>query len=155
MEAFRQWAVSLIIAGIAGTVISLLSPRGTMEKTLRAVIGIFIVSAVVSPLESIVSKDGFLPAFAFENVTVSCDNELGEYMLDTCKTTVGKVVAETAEAYGIENIGVETDMYVDDNKCIIIRDICITIPLNGFGKSHEIEAELEKKLGIPVTVNSE
>ncbi len=154
MDAFRQWAVSLVIAGFAGTVISLLSPRGTMEKTLRAVIGIFVVSAVVSPLSEITEKD-FLPAFVYENITVTPDNELKEHMLEVCRNTVGKVIAETAEEYGIKNFDVDTDLYIDENNCIIIQNICITIPSDGIGKQQEFSAELEGKLGVPVTVNSE
>lgn len=155
MEVFRQWAVSLIIAGISGTVISLLSPRGSMEKTLRAVIGIFIVSAVVSPLSELAEKDSIFPAFANENIRVSTDDRLGEYILEMCEDTVGRVISETAEEHGIKKFGVDADMHTDEYNCIIIHRICITIPSSEAAKRHELSAELEKKLGVPVTVNSE
>ena len=65
-DAFKQWAVSLIICALGGALISLLSPRGSMEKTLRAVIGIFVVSAICTPLLKLKKSDVFLPAFVAE-----------------------------------------------------------------------------------------
>ena len=154
MDAFRQWAVSLITAGFAGTVISLLSPRGTMEKTLRAVIGIFIVATVISPIAKLSDAD-ILPAFAFEKETVAIENDLGEYMLEVCKNTVGKVISEAAKKHGVEEFGIDADMYIDENGCIIIQKIRITIQSESAEKRQSFSAELEEKLGIPVAVNSE
>ena len=155
MDAFKEWALSLIIAGMAGTLISLLSPRGTMEKTLRAVIGVFIVSAVVSPLSQILKEKSFLPTFAFENVISQADNSISEHMLDVCKSTVGTVISETADECGIDGYSVDADLDIGENNCIIIREICITIQNDDALKSSDFSAELEKKLGFPVTVNSE
>ncbi|MBR2869568.1 MAG: stage III sporulation protein AF [Clostridia bacterium] len=152
MNILRQWAVSLIISGMAGAVISLLSPRGTMEKTLRAVIGIFMVSAVCSPLTDILKEDVLLSLPATEHVTVEADNSLNEYMLDSLNNTVEGTVKSAAATLGIADCEIGTDAYIDEYSCIIIRNIHITIP-SEFSESADDFAEiLEKKLGVTVGV---
>ena len=155
METFKEWAICLVVAGFAGTLVSLLSPSGTMEKTLRAVIGIFLVSSVVSPLARLAKEEKLIPAFVSETVTESADGELFSQMLEAYENTVRAVALETAKEHGIKSLGVDTDMYIDENDCIIIRKICINIPKENIGNSQLFSAELEEKLGVSVTVSSE
>ncbi len=151
METLRQWAVSLIISGIAGAVISLISPRGTMEKTLRTVIGIFMVSAVCSPLTGILEEDGIsLPAS--EQITAKADSGLEDYIYDTFDDTLEETVETAAETLGIEGFDVIKDVYIDEYNCIIIRDIHITIPSECSDRAEEFAVILEKNLGFSVSV---
>ncbi len=152
MEALRQWAICLIISGMAGTLISLLSPRGTMEKTLRAVIGVFIVAAVCSPLSQLKNSDDILPAFAFGETDYADAGELGEQMLEACRNTVGETVRAAAAETGIGDYTVETDAYIDENCCIIIQEIRVVIPPENADLQNGFSAALQERLGVPVTV---
>lgn len=154
MEALKQWAVCLMISGIAGSLISFISPRGTMEKTLRAVIGIFVVSAVCSPIAEITQNGNFVPAFLNESVAEISDNGLEEHMLEACRNAVGNIISQEASEYGISDYSVDAEMYMDDGRCIIIQSVCITIPKESSVSLQEFSSVLEKRLGIPVTVNS-
>ena len=120
MDFLRQWAIGLIICGIGATVISLLSPRGTMEKTLRAVIGIFIVSAVCMPLQKLKNADEVLPAFSFDGEAYFNQN-LEKQMLEACRETVGKVIDKTAKDMNIAEYDVDADIQMDANCCIVIN----------------------------------
>ena len=62
MDAVRQWAICLIAAAAAGTFAAAVIPGGSMEKTVKAVAGIFVVVAVCSPLAELRSHG--LPTFA-------------------------------------------------------------------------------------------
>lgn len=152
MEALKQWAICLIISGMAGTLISLLSPRGTMEKTLRAVIGVFIVAAVCSPLVKLKNADDILPVFAFENTDSADADKLAEQMLEACRNTVGETVRAAAAETGIEDYSVETDAYIDEDYCIIIQRIRIIIPSENADLQNGFSAVLQEQLGVPVTV---
>ena len=151
MDFLRQWAISLIICGIGATLISLLSPRGTMEKTLRAVIGIFVVSAVCLPLAKLKNADEILPAFVFEN-DANYSRNLEDQMLDACKDTVGKVIEETAKEMKITEYDVDADMQINENYCIIIQHIHVKVYACNSVVSAEFEGLLQNKLGVPVSV---
>ena len=51
LEVLRQWALSLIIASAAGTFAMVLSPRGSMDKTVRVVVGIFVVRGACAAVQ--------------------------------------------------------------------------------------------------------
>ena len=151
MDFLRQWAIGLIICGIGATVISLISPRGTMEKTLRAVIGIFIVSAVCMPLQKLKKADEVLPAFSFDGEAYFNQN-LEKQMLEACRETVGKVIDKTAKDMNIAEYDVDADIQMDANCCIIIQHIHIKTYTCDSGTAAELEAVLQNKLGVSVAV---
>ena len=155
MEALKQWAVCLIICGIGGSVISLLSPRGSMEKTLRAVIGIFVVSAVCMPLANLKKGEKILPAFLFEESAFAFSESLEEQMLGVCQNTVGVVVKETAEEMHITDYTVKVDADVDELYCIIMHDIHIVIPDKNADSAAGFAAVLQERIGVPVSVECE
>ena len=151
MEAFRHWAMSLIICGIGATVISLLSPRGTMEKTLRAVIGIFVVSAVCMPLAKLKNAEDILPAFSFEGEAYYYES-ISEQMVEACKNTVAEVIADSAKELGIADYDVDADIQINEEYCIIIQDIHIRVYDCDDVGAAEFEAVLCDKLGVSVAV---
>lgn len=152
-DTLKQWAVSLIICAIGGTVISLLSPRGSMEKTLRAVIGIFVVSAICTPLLKFGKTELRLPAFAADaaEICVEADNLL-EQTEKACKETVGRVVSDVMASAKIDGYEVETNVDIDENYCIIIQSIYVTLDSENSGSAAGIKAELQKRLGVPVEI---
>lgn len=132
--------------------ISLLSPRGSMEKTLRAVIGIFVVSAICTPLVNLKKADSFLPAFMAEASPVIDTENLQEQMENACKNTVGKVVDEAMTSAGIDNYDVSVNVYTDNEYCINIQEIQITIAAENSSSVERIQAVLQEKLCVPVNV---
>lgn len=151
-DAFKQWAVSLIICALGGTLISLLSPRGSMEKTLRAVIGIFVVSSICTPLLKLKKTDVLLPAFVAEAVADTDTADLEAQMENACKNTIGKTVDAVMNSVGIKNYEIETAVDMDENYCIIIQDIEIKIHSKYNGSVEGIETTVQEKLGVPVKV---
>ena len=133
--------------------ISLLSPRGSMEKTLRAVIGIFVVSAICTPLLKFSKTELSLPAFIADaaEISVTADGLL-EQTEKACKETVGRVVADVMGSAKIDDYEVETNVDIDENYCIIIHSIQITFSSENSDSVTEIKAELQKRLGVPVEI---
>lgn len=151
-DAFKQWAVSLIICALGGALISLLSPRGSMEKTLRAVIGIFVVSAICTPLLKLKKSDVFLPAFVAEAAPEIDTDKLDSQIKNACKNTIGKAIDDIMNTIGIKNYEVETVVDMDEGGCIIIQRIQIKIHSINNISAAEIEALVQKKLGVPAKV---
>jgi len=52
MEVLRNWALTIAIAALAGGIVRLLTPKGSVEKAVRTVVAVFLLSAFLSPLFS-------------------------------------------------------------------------------------------------------
>lgn len=155
MDAFRQWTLCIIFAAAAGTFACAVSARGSTDKTLRAVVGIFIVSAICSPLSEIDIKEITLPAFADSCNIEGESGELDEYILSACKSAVESEIMLSASECGIEVESVLIDAEVDEDECIIIHDIQIKIQNGATDYRSDFSRSVEEKLGVPVTLTAD
>lgn len=156
MDALRQWALCLIIAAAAGTFVISVSPRGSMDKTVRAVVGIFVVAAICSPLADLIKSDFTVEAMAdYEYEADDGAEDLQEYMLSVCREAAEEKIISAAEESGVsvEEIFINAD--IDADNCIIIHGITVTVSAETSDKSAGFSAILEETLGVPVTVTTE
>lgn len=152
MNELRQWALCLIISAAAVTLVSVISPRGSTEKTVRAVTGIFVVSAIFTPLTDITFD--YTAVSAVQEYDDSSD-ELNRYILETCRAAAEQAVLEAADGAGtaVESISVNADVNTDG--CIIIHDITVTVAAENADISGELSQIFGSALGVPVEVNAE
>ncbi len=52
MDFIKNWVLIIVSAAVVGSVALLLCPSGNMEKTVKTVISIFMLSAIVMPFAS-------------------------------------------------------------------------------------------------------
>lgn len=155
MDVLRQWAVCLIIAAAAGTFAMAISPRGSMDKTVRAVVGIFVVAAICSPLTELKNFDFSVEAMADYEYESANTEELYEQMIAACRNAVEAQVKNHASGIGAEVITVEAEISVDDTGCIIIHKITVEIADLSEKFKADLKEKLQSELGVPVTVNAE
>ena len=158
MDFLKEWAFCLIIAGVAGTVATVIMPKGSTEKTLRAVIGIFVIAVICSPLKDIAESDFITDAFAAYGAVSYDDSyveELNEKLADVCKETVEGEINKIAKEYGAKAVSVETEVSVDSDFCIIIHKINVIISKNDFSDTAFLAEKFSEKLLVPVDVNAE
>lgn len=154
LEVLRQWALSLIIASAAGTFAMVLSPRGSMDKTVRAVVGIFVVAVICSPLAQMKDINFSVQAFAEYELETENVEALRKQLVSACRNAVENQITDTALELGIEVESVEAEMNIDAENCIIIHKITVNITAENEEKAKEFSEILQKKLGVPVQVNS-
>ncbi len=154
MDAFRQWAVCLIIAAAAGTFAMAVSPRGSMDKTIRAVVGIFVIAAVCSPLAEMKNAEFSVAAISDSENCYGNSNTsaLRKQFTDMCSDAVASSVKETAAGLGITVGSVEAEISVDSDNCIIIHNVLVKVTGCSDEKSEELLKNLQDELGVPVTV---
>ena len=156
MDAFKQWALSLIVASAAGTFVMVISPGGSMDKTVRAVVGVFVVAAICSPLAGFASSD--LSAEAMMNYEYDerdNSNKLQEYVFDVCRYEAEKQIVSVADKMGVRVKEICIDADIDTNECIIIHSVTVIIDEESVEKSSELSAAFEADLKVPVAVNAE
>lgn len=153
MNELKQWALCLIIGGLAGTFAMTVVPNGAASKTLRTVTGIFVVLVVCTPMVNLKNGDSFLPAFNEQSYISDSDEEenLKEYVISACRDSVKKEIEKAAQSLGASVSSAAIDMYIDDEYCIIIQEISIE---TDFAQSEELSSVLGEKLGVPVRIIS-
>lgn len=155
MDAFRQWVLCVIIAAAAGTFACIVSPKGSLDKTVRAVVGIFVVASICAPLMQLKKIDSADYELASYNYDSDITDELTEYTLSACRSAVENEVLTLADRFGISIKDIFIDAYVDKDECIIIQDIQVEIYSSCESETESFSAELKNNLGLSVTVNAE
>ncbi len=158
MDFIKNTVLCLIAAASVGTVAMVLVPRGAMDKTLRAVIGIFVVAVVCSPLSELQNGNLTVNAFAdFEesNFNKSYSEDMNSALINTFRTALDYSLNEIAAELKIEIASVDTDISVDDEQCIIIHEITITVTGSELYNMEELSRIISEKLGLPVDVSEE
>lgn len=158
MDFLKDTALCLITAAAVGTVAMVLVPRGAMDKTLRAVIGIFVVAVVCSPLSELQNGNLTVNAFAdFEesNFNKSYSEDMNSALINTFRTALDYSLNEIAAELKIEIASVDTDVSIDNEQCIIIHEITITVTGSELYNMEELSRIISEKLGLPVDVSEE
>lgn len=158
MDILKDWALCLIAVAAAGTLATVVVPRGSMDKTVRAVVGIFVVAVICSPLAELDGQNLFTDAFG-EYEDVFSDNsytqEMQDYMIDLMKETVNSEIKKTADELGAEIKSVVSDISVDGENCINIHKIDVIINKTDFLDKEELSDKISERLGVPVSVTAE
>lgn len=121
-----------------------------MEKTVRAVVGIFVVSVICAPLAKFDKSDFSVEAFADYDYEHGNVQELHECMVSACKTAIENDIREAAEDFGVHLESVQMQVSVDDENCIIIHKIAIKTSGISEKNNEDLSEMLEKRLGVPV-----
>jgi len=50
MQTIRTWALTIALAALAGGIVWLLAPKGSVQKAVRTVVAVFLLCAFLSPL---------------------------------------------------------------------------------------------------------
>ena len=152
MDALKDWAICLIIGAAAATLVVSVSPRGSVDKTVRAVVGIFVVAAICTPLAKLLKTDFSAENFGVYDFSVSEAENMKGYVLDIYKNEIQKRVISAAEDYGvtIEKIFISAD--IDAEGCIIIHKISIETDEPELAESSDFLRFVSQKTGFDVTV---
>lgn len=154
MDSLKQWALCLIVGAMAGTLVVALSPRGSMDKTVRAVIGIFVVAIISAPFAHMLKSSSTADVFAVYDY-IGADVNMSDFMLESFYKTVENELKKTSSAIGIplKEIYIEAD--VDAENCIIIQKISVEIEPEFLDKSAELSSVLSENTGAYVAVIAE
>lgn len=151
MNEFRQWVLCLIITAAAGTFVCAVSPRGTTEKAVRTVAGIFVVVTMCTPLSQL-NKTELVKNVFLDSYVISDNSEaLKEQMLEQCKKSIEEQLAPIARKYSVTVCQVTMDAYFDEYGSIIIQRIHLDITSENPDSAVLFISEAQAALGVPLT----
>ncbi len=158
MEMLKEISFCLVISAAAGTLVTVLVPRGAMDKTVRAVVGIFVLAAICSPFYEIGNGNSVSDAFAdFGSYDFDESNakDMNDALINTFVAALENRLENFAAEHGIRILSLDTDLYVDDEYCINIHKITVAIENCRLYDIEELSREISEELGIPVDVTEE
>lgn len=155
MDVIKQWVLCLIMSAVCATLVSLISPRGSADRTLKTVVGIFVIAAVCSPLAELKKDDfDFGAVDGFEEFEPEFQGH-DELYVEAFKTLIDSQVKTAAQECGIDGYTLESEMFLDENGCIIIQKIAVSAAESSQIKLNEFSNILEQRLGVAVNVTGE
>jgi len=153
MDFVKQWALTLIATAAFSTLVVFLTPSGNAEKTIRAVVGIFVIVSVCSPLADAVFESENLFSFSFEQA----DTEFGESVADSyselLEESLHSQIDSAAQEFGVTLTSIEAEISAGESGCIIIHNITVNASGNGGSEAEGFTEYLEKLLGLPVEIS--
>ncbi len=152
MDVLKQWTLCIIVAAAAGTFACAVSPRGSVEKTVRTVAGIFVIVSVCAPLSQLADAEIAEYAFAASYDSNGSDTALKEQMLESCKKAAEESLASVAKKHGVTLVSIGVDAYIDENDCIIIQDIQAEVQTENPGSLGAFPDDAEEILGVPIRI---
>lgn len=150
MEELKQWLISIVFASAAGALITVVSPKGTNDKTLKTVVGIFIIASVFLPLSKMNKADFSLSAFASGYVIEQGENE--DFVFEMLEEELLETISGTTESFDCGIKSIEVDAEYDEEKCIIIHKITVYFTHGEAENIMKAAVETEKLLGVPTEV---
>lgn len=158
MDFLKDSALCLIAVAAVGTLATVIVPRGSMDKTLRAVVGIFVVAVICLPIAEISETELVSGTFA-DSFEVSsdevCSEDMQKQMLEIFESTIISSVKETASELNINVVSVNPDISVDENYCINIHKITVTISDCSLSSKEYLSEKISENLGVSAEVIAE
>ncbi len=154
MEAVRQWAICLLASAIAGAFACIVMPNGSVEKTVKAVSGIFVIAAVCSPLADLDTSEFAQAITQAAAVEYSIQTQtLKEGTLDMYDTAIREAIIGVAETCDVCVREITTKLDISDN-CIIIHNVTADLEDGENDKTEKFRAEVREKLGFSIEIIS-
>ncbi len=150
MEALKQWIVCIIFCSLAGTVVSVLSPKGATERAMKTVVAVFLICAFISPFLGGTEID---TDFNFSNFSFS-QNDLSEkitktMLLEAENQTVIKT-EELLESLSVEFKDVKAYAGTDKDNCIYIKLISMSVSDKYRHRERQISSNLKSMFSSEV-----
>jgi Stage III sporulation protein AF (Spore_III_AF). len=159
MSAIRQWAFSLCCAMVAAAVARMLLPNSSLQKMFQAVLSVFILCALLSPLvlsrpqlqiwvEEYSSREIERRAAALKQVAEKQTQQQAE-------EEMRKIVDENLEKMGIKGANITIHINVDEQGAAPIAEAVVLLPEEYAAQQGRIHKQLADALGTAVRLEWE
>ncbi|MDR2753732.1 MAG: hypothetical protein LBB50_05440 [Oscillospiraceae bacterium] len=149
MEFLRNWALTVALSALAGGVVWLLAPKGSVQKAVRTVVAVFLLCAFLSPLfwRREVSPDWIWP-----EVEIDC-SAMEEAVTRQLQAAVETELERRMQAVMDERkitgqIRLETDILSDGSIEIVTAEVIVPRGANTAGLAAALGAATELDVKI-------
>jgi len=151
MEMLRTWALSVALAALAGGVVRLLAPKGAVEKSVRVVVAVFLLSAFLAP---VVTRGGATLDWVFPQLQVppanhALQHEMARQMQGAIEVELRNRMRHVLDTRGLDGqITLGTSILSDGSIDIVLARV--EIPPGG--NTTGLAAALRHETGFEVEI---
>lgn len=153
MSQVQQWAGALCILILIATVLQYIIPSGVMERSMRLVLGGFVVLGLIVPITQLVKNADW--EFQIQEDSISADEYLEQantQILKLAQNNVEALISETLQKMNISAKKITVKMDSDKDNCIVIEKAVVALALTDAERMAETEEKLWSVLGIKAEV---
>ncbi len=145
MDTVRQWVLTVAVSAAAGAVVLMLSPEGSVNKSVKTAVSLFLTATMVMP---------FVRGFSFDVQDIVPDTGAGqpdltasveEQMRTALETELEKILSEN----GIKALEINIDMNISDNEITVKK---IEIKAENGGNISEVRNRISRETGAEVVI---
>lgn len=148
MDSMMSWAVSVSVCAVVVCMVEMLISDTALEKTVRFVLGAFMLCAVILPLGGVVSE---LTA-EIDSDALVCRNTLPETISlrreELLKGEIEELIRRTLSDSGIEPKEIDVQMDIDGGGCISMITAEIRLDRRDAQQSVRVSQILRSELAI-------
>lgn len=147
MDAIRSWALGLTAAAIIGAVTLMLTPKGSVEKSVEVAVSLFILCALLGPFVSGIDLGELTDGLAEIPSEVDTSAAYGALEAQTGEA-IEEEVTKILTDCGIKNADVNIDVRMDGENNLSVADVNISVDSEYKALTAAAESEIFEKLGI-------
>ena len=147
MQAVKEWAVGMCAAAIAGAVVKVLTPSGSLEKSVKTVVAVFLLCAMILPFCGSKTASQRYISTNFDETELTeqaLNNEISRQTAQYLKNSIEKILDKNGISYG----DVVIDMELKDETVSIGK---ITV-INPDTDAQTVRTIIRNELGAEVSV---
>ena len=153
MSNVQQWAWSLCLVILICTVVQYILPAGAMERSVRLVLGGFVVLSIIMPITNLVQSANWDFSWAAETaVTEEYIAQSNAVLLEQAKANVTVLVAQELQRKEIDYKNIAITMDTNADNCIVIDKAVVTIGVQDGADAEWIRETIGSALGIQTEV---
>lgn len=149
MQTIKELASSIVVISVVGSVILILAPSGSMEKSIKTVVSIVMLTVFVKP---------FLGRIDFNELdlksSISYENseyKYNDYIVADFSNEIKNRIVSLLEKEGIFDIKVETEIIINKDE-LKIESVKLKIPQHYDEFKVKAINIVKKELGIVASV---
>jgi len=157
MSDVKVWAFSICVAAVVGGIVTMVVPKGKMEKAVKVVVGIFFLSCVVMPLATRMPDIGEIYAGEAQGEIDRIYDQMQQVVTDQKKSQVEIYLKDSVTAIlaerriELENFSVSYT--IGEDSSISISQVEVFLDSSYQQQSEAIGELIEEQIGLPVSVH--
>ena len=153
MPTLRTWALSVAMAALAGGVVWLLAPKGSVQKAVRTVVAVFLLCAFLSPFltRGGVSLDWIMPELLGVPAAPALEETVARQLKTAVEEELRRQILSVLEERGVSGeISLDTSIWPDGSIEIVTAKVVLP-PGTG---TRGLAAEIKARAGLDVEVTA-
>ncbi len=153
MGEVQQWAWSLCLLILISTILQYVMPGGTMQRSMKLVLGGFVVLGMIQPAASLAQSADWSVSIAVDDTTAEHYLEqANDRILSQARANVSAVIAEKLTQLGVQAENITVEMDTDADNCIVIDKAVIGLHASDADKAEQLRQAVWSSLGIQTEV---